>query len=269
MLGKLIKYDMKSLNRFLVVIHAALLLFSVIGRIFLTNRIDFRSEELNQTLLALSFTLFFMLFMTASFGTYIVIAIRFYKNLFSDEGYLSNTLPVTRGMHLLSKTITGWIWGIIDILCICLAIYVLIPTSVSEMFMANQSEFLSTFGFPGLSNFKFFIIYMIAASCVGVISSIIMIYASVAIGQLFSNHHILGAVVSYFAISTVISLLSTVVLAITGILADSMMSATQDAFNFYVYMNELMNITLVLSAVASIALYVATYLVMKKRLNLT
>ena len=39
MLGKLLKYDMKSLNRFLIVLHTFLLLSALGIRIFLTGRI--------------------------------------------------------------------------------------------------------------------------------------------------------------------------------------------------------------------------------------
>ena len=105
MLGKLIKYDLKSLNRFLVMIHA-LLLTALLIRYFLTGQINSSTPQ-NSLLLALSITLYVLILIAVSFATAIIITIRFYKNLFSDEGYLTHTLPVTRGQHLLSKTIAG------------------------------------------------------------------------------------------------------------------------------------------------------------------
>lgn len=106
MLGKLIKYDLKSLNRFLVMIHALLLLTALLVRYFLTGQIHSSTPQ-NSLLLALSITLYVLILIAVSFATAIIITIRFYKNLFSDEGYLTHTLPVTRGQHLLSKTIAG------------------------------------------------------------------------------------------------------------------------------------------------------------------
>lgn len=96
MLGKLIKYDMKALNRFLILIHGFLLFAALLVRFFLTGRVLVETPK-DGTLLGLSFLLFFLIIMGVSFGTFIVITVRFYKNLFSDEGYLTRTLPVTSG----------------------------------------------------------------------------------------------------------------------------------------------------------------------------
>ena len=41
MLGKLIKYDLRSITKFLLIIHIFLVVATVFGRVFLTGRIDF------------------------------------------------------------------------------------------------------------------------------------------------------------------------------------------------------------------------------------
>ena len=87
MLGKLIKYDMKALNRFLILIHGFLLFAALLVRFFLTGRVLVETPK-DGTLLGLSFLLFFLIIMGVSFGTFIVITVRFYKNLFSDEATL-------------------------------------------------------------------------------------------------------------------------------------------------------------------------------------
>lgn len=78
MLGKLLKYDMKSLNRFLIVLHAFLLLSALGIRIFLTGRIV-ADNTAEGTILGLSFLLYILVITAANFGTFIVIAVRFYK----------------------------------------------------------------------------------------------------------------------------------------------------------------------------------------------
>lgn len=45
MLGKLIKYDLKSMNRFLIILHAFLLLIAVLLRVFVTSRIQLQTDE--------------------------------------------------------------------------------------------------------------------------------------------------------------------------------------------------------------------------------
>ena len=41
----------------------------------------------------------------------IYIAVRFYKNLYTDEGYLMHTLPVTPRQLLVSKLTVGSLWS--------------------------------------------------------------------------------------------------------------------------------------------------------------
>ena len=52
--------------------------------------------------------------MGISTGTQLFISVRFYQSLFSDEGYLAFTLPVTPGQHLLARTLVGGLWALID-----------------------------------------------------------------------------------------------------------------------------------------------------------
>lgn len=273
MLKRLFKYDIKALNRFLIVIHAFLLISALLGRIFLTGRINFNSKELSQTLFMFAFLLYFLIFMSVSMGTYIIIGVRFYKNLFSDEGYLTLTLPVTRGQLLLSKTLSAGIWSVVDISLIYLSCWFLIATPVlTRSFMEHKAEFFKELGFSGDEQFMFFIVCLIAISLVGALSSVITIHASVLIGQLFSNHKVLGAVVSYFAISTLLSLISTAVMGATGVFADSMMAASgqnSNTFNFYNYMSDVLGITMVLTLIVTIILYMASYFIIKKKINLS
>ena len=61
-------------------------------------------------ILGLTATFGIILLTCAAFTTAIIIAVRFYKNTYSDEGYLTHTLPVKRGTLLLAKVIAGTIW---------------------------------------------------------------------------------------------------------------------------------------------------------------
>lgn len=109
MLGKLIKYDLKSTSRILVIIHVFLILSALFMRFLITGRVEedlfmaSGGSDVFYTLLVMVYTL---VIIGASFATCMVVAIRFYRHLFSDEGYLTNTLPVKRSTHLLAKTIS-------------------------------------------------------------------------------------------------------------------------------------------------------------------
>lgn len=76
MLGKLIKYDLKALNRFLVIIHAFLILSALAGRFFLTSRIQFTEvSDTTSLMMMLCFTLYFLIVAGVVFGTEMIIEI--------------------------------------------------------------------------------------------------------------------------------------------------------------------------------------------------
>lgn len=274
MLGKLIKYDLKSTTKFLLIIHLFLVAASVFGRVFITGRLDFEMEGVNELLLTLTFVLFIIVFVGVSYGTYIVIAVRFYKNLFSDEGYLTNTLPVTRGMHLLAKTLSGGIWAVIDMFLIFVSTWILLSIPLlTDTIGAHWDEFIRLLGFGGQGDFSLFLAHLTLVSIIGGFCSVISIEASVIFGQLFNSHKVLGAVVSYFAITVVLSVVSTVVMSMTGVLGENLAvsNASPDSmtFSFAGYMTDLLNATLGLSVATAVILYIASFFILKKRINLS
>ena len=58
--------------------------------------------------------------------TMVLIYVRFYKNLYTDEGYLTFTLPVSRKQILLSKTLNAFIWYILHGLLVAVALFLFI-----------------------------------------------------------------------------------------------------------------------------------------------
>lgn len=266
---------MKSLNRFLPIMHIFILLFSILIRLFITGNIKPQtSDSALDILLLLAFIMCFTIIVALSTGTYLLAGIRFYKNMFTDEGYLTKTLPVSNGAHLLSKTITGSLWAGINMFSIYLCTYLVVWTPyVKAVFEENKEDILTEFGFTGQNadfSLTAALLVLLLFSCFSTISSIIMIYASVAFGQLFSSHRVLGAVVSYFVISTLISVLSVVFMALFGHETRLLVTAdtVESDFNFITYMAEVMRISAVLMIAVSVALYAATHYIMNKKINL-
>ena len=268
MLGKLIRYDLKSTTRFLMVIHIFLIIFSILGRIFLTGRFPYEADDISELLIALTFTVYIILFAGASFGTLIVIAVRFYKNLFSDEGYLTNTLPVTKGMHLLSKTISGTIWCTIDVFTLYLCAFILIAIPpVTETLGAHWGQFIRLLGFSSQLSFYLFLLYMAALTVIGAVANVVSIQSSIIFGQLFNGHKVLGAVVSYFVLTTITSIVATVLMVIYNSIEFG--TAYGSGLTFSAYMTDISNLAVGLEGVFSVILYILSYAVMKKKINLS
>lgn len=272
MLRKLIKYDLKALNRFLIIIHCFLMVFAVLTRFFLTERITDLEGKTNGILLALTIILYVILIIGVTFGTYIVIGIHFYQNLFSNEGYLSRTLPVTCGQHLLSKTITGSVWGFIDTALVMAAMYITIATpAVVNFYQENRAEFLDILGLNEYTgSFIILILFFVLSLIIDVLSNVLMLYASIALGQLFSGHRILGAVVMYFVLTTLLSLFAFTIMLIFGIFNDAFASSLINDVspNPQDFLFHSLAFGTVLSFILTVALYIVTYFLMKRKINL-
>lgn len=274
MLIKLMKYDLKSLNRILIILHAFLLLMTVLLRIFITGRIQLDSD-FNGLLFGLSVLIYALTITGISFGTAIVIAVRFYKNLFSDEGYLSQTLPVTMGQHLLSKTITGTLWSWIDYLLLLVSLYIGIATpELLRLYHTNQDEIMQQLGFTGayasITPAKIVLILLVAG-LIGSIANVVMYYASIVLGQLFSSHRVIGAIACYFGLSAILSAVSFIAMFIMDLTSANhflLPSGPEDTINFVEYMIRVLTVSMGISLVTTLVLYILMLALMKKKLDL-
>lgn len=272
MLGKLIKYDLKSMNRILIIVHGFLLLMAVLLRIALSSlTLD---VEASQILFGLTVLLYTIAITGITFATSIVIAVRFYRNLFSDEGYLSQTLPVTTGQHLLAKTISGTIWAFLDYCFILLALFIGIATrDVMQTLSQNKAEIYRILSLPSDLTITRLILILLALGLIGCVCNVITYYASVVLGQLFPSHRVVGAVACYFGLSTVISILSFAMITVIELTHGSsflLLDATDEliALNVWDYMWTITLYGISLSLIFCIILYVLSYYLMKRRLDL-
>lgn len=273
MLKKLIKYDFKALNRYLLLIHGFLLISALAVRFFLTERLSISVME-NQTgsmLLVGIFILYSLLIGATSFATTLLIAIRFYKNLYSDEGYLTFTLPVSRSQLLLSKTIAGVIWCFINQVLIMASLAIVILTSdVVSLYHANRELFWEAAGFlggytaalPGKLLLLFLVFLFISS-----LSAVTQISASVSIGQLFCSHRVIGAVVTYLGLTTVTSVATYILLAILGLI-DFAFTSAAEGLTPAAYMIRIFLLSGVIALATSVIFYALTNMLLRKHVNL-
>lgn len=200
MLGKLIKYEWKSSDRLFFTIHGFILVFGIVARLFMEVfggiETALSTEHFNIIgLISGMLTFGFVVSVSCSFFfTHIFIGYRFYKNVFTDQGYLTNTLPVTPDQIILSKGITGLAWTVINILTVLLSgiIFSANSFSFSEMFRSFREFFgvihhVPACGWLGIVLLLLTPFIMIA-----------LLYFSVAVGNLIASHKVLGAVITYF-----------------------------------------------------------------------
>lgn len=102
MLAKLLKYEYKETARFIPFFYAITALFAAIAFIAKESGIGWFGTTSSVVLILTG--------IAAVLLTFVVVSIRFYKNLYSNEGYLMFTLPVKPHLLLISKLTAAFTW---------------------------------------------------------------------------------------------------------------------------------------------------------------
>lgn len=204
MLNKLLKYEFKSTARILIPSYILLITFSIVCRLFdmLSNKL-----EILKTPTSLLYAFYVFLMIGIIVLTIIVILQQFYKNLLGDEGYLMFTIPVKPYKHIITKLLTAIVWTVSSIIVatISLAILIIRPEIYNDLLSFLQS-------IP--TNIWTTIICVIIIIIFSGISSILMVYASISLGQLLTGHKIVGSIVAYLGLYIFNQIISTIVIFI-------------------------------------------------------
>lgn len=126
MLGKLIKHEWRAFWKIPAFVSLFLAIFTIFGVIVLNAKIWETENPVIQSLAAFVLLFYSIALIVISFVTVLYTALRFYKNIYSDEGYLMHTLPVTQKSLIFSKLIVSYAWTIITGLVIIFSIFVLL-----------------------------------------------------------------------------------------------------------------------------------------------
>ncbi|MCI8464997.1 MAG: hypothetical protein HFI63_03950 [Lachnospiraceae bacterium] len=203
MLGKLLKYDYRANGFYFLLIYGVLMGIAVVARLSIVMA-DARyfafadSHVLSVMAVGGAVVTYLLACGAVVVLTFLLIAMRFYKNLMGPEGYLSFTLPVSKGSHLASKMISGVSYLLLSYLVLLVsAMVVTVGTDfLGDPFILLFRSALDALRMDHLLIFSLYIIegFMTTVQIVAVI------YLSICIGQLATKHRILGAIGMYLAI---------------------------------------------------------------------
>lgn len=262
MLRKLMKYELKWTGRFLLPLYIILVLITLIGRLILSN-VNF-DTDVGELFVGITTLGYMFSIMAITFGTFIIIMVRFYKNLLTDEGYLSFTLPVKISTHLLAKTMIASLWTFLSIVMTFLSIGVLISGNIEiSVGMAMSQVYDELYGVLG-NGVGLFGIEMIVTFVVSSVLNVLYVYVSIAVGQVISKNKILGSVAAYVVISMVIQVATLIIMLPFGLLNMDNFVSGDLAGSIHI----LMLILIVFSVVTSVIFYYVTNRILSKKLNL-
>ena len=221
MLGKLLKYELKSTARLFLLMYAALLVVTIINMFIQPwgNGIDYSittssvsavsvhttgASTIRDFLSSIGIFLYMILVIAVFVMTIVIVVIRFYRML-GDEGYLWFTLPVTANQHVLGKLIVSLLWFVASCLVVCLSVVLLFLPSGSLEACSYGWSLMVTYGYdPGN-----WLLCSIVVSLISWLATVLTFYAAIAIGPNIIKSRLGGSVVVYIAIYFVLQIVST------------------------------------------------------------
>lgn len=272
MLGKLLKHEFIATKRIYLPIYFVTIVLALIvnGFFALQSRFfdDDSSFSVISTLFIVFFTAMFVLVLLCCLMSGPVISLyRFYKNVFTDEGYLTNTLPVKPISILVSKLITGIVWYIAGIIIFVLSIFLMDFDLLKEIVENIDVSVVIDF----LSDNLLLITALAVFSLISLIMTLSMAYMSVAIGNFARNHKVALSLLIYFASITIFEIVASVSLVITNENWDSNLTVFANHSTFtisHTYSAIIFIYAGVLLVVSALELFF-THFIMSRRLNLS
>ncbi|MCM1046096.1 MAG: hypothetical protein NC417_11360 [Candidatus Gastranaerophilales bacterium] len=232
MLGKLIKYEWKSVYKVCTILLVVVLGMSLVGILFFNTpfwsqlfswegfyRGD--SDDLGSvlTLLIGMFTLmlYVCVLIGGMYGLYIYLLVHFYRSMYTDEGYLTHTLPVNSHHLLISKILVGGLWLLIMEFVIMVSVVMVSYSFVSGIIGFDGSistyDVFRAFGSLLSENLDSVVlvisfILMVLTVLVSPFATMSMYFCGISLGQLSRSYKGLMGILGCFGVIAVNMFLS-------------------------------------------------------------
>ncbi len=270
MLGKLLKHEFIATWKVPVALDAVLIVLGILTCVTVST-IPHVEDSVGMSLFLFSSVgLFYIGIIAANVVTLIYLVIRYYRNLYTSEGYLTFTLPVKTDMIVHSKVITGSVWMFLSYVCTFISL-VLAGVGFFKSTGLSKEEFWTAFremyDFLGLAESGFTAI-IIALILITPIAGVLCMYFCISIGQLWQNHKVLGSVLCIVGLYIINQLLSQVAFLGSGFWQMMTSSASDiDATFGHIYRN-MMLIMCIITTVQAAVYYAVCLIINRKKINL-
>ncbi|MBQ6152292.1 MAG: hypothetical protein IJJ15_00885 [Ruminococcus sp.] len=272
MVRKLVKYDFVSFFRLLFPVQMIILGIALINR--LIQLFEVEKSSAYTTVFVSSIVLLVIACIVSLVMTLILSVVRFYQGLYSTEGYLSHTLPVTPSQHIFAKLLVSLLFVAGTVLTIFLAICIATCGEVNiELFKA--AGYLLGKGFNEIG-FQM-ILYMLEILVYAVlwISNVLMVfYFCLSIGQLVPRKKILLAFGVLFGLYIIIQIIGTAGIIIVTVSPDWFEALYEAVSQFSeahpnLFFHLVMTGSILMQLIEIAVFFIISKTIMKKKLNLT
>ena len=267
MLGKIIKYEWRAtwkVNTLLLgIFWGTTILMQLLGLLPIWD-----SDEWSALAAIAMLFLFYGVMLCFIIGVPLYLTIRYYKSMYSNEGYLTHTLPITGNQLFLGKLIHFVIWRLITMLSAILGVLMFIVVFIKIV----SDEEMSTFGLLrefwqnilGLGEYGLEWnragILLILAVLVYLIYIPLKCMGAVNVGQLWKTHKVAGTIGIYLGIYVVERIVTFVVMMLYNVYASIV--------SFDYYFDGSLALALVGQLVVGTVMFLVSELIIKNKINL-
>ena len=226
MFRKLLKYEWRDTCLPCLVICGMFIVLTAIGSITVLSGLY--ENVLRDDKTGLAGVMIASYFMAYGFSCFVMIVVipffffyRYYKNLYTDQGYLMHTLPVKKTDLLWSKLLVSAIWQIIAavVLVGCLCVFAVCATTTLEalmkfswavFFKEFRETFLDIWGEEDVIKLIPIWICMFISAVILPFTKMLFYYIAVGIGQMFKKHKLLMAVLAIYGMNFLLNTVSRI-----------------------------------------------------------
>lgn len=197
---------------------------------------------------------------------------RFYRNLFTNEGYLSFTLPVTPAQHILVKLVVSTVTTLVTVLVIVLSGAIATAGDMfAEIVKAIAYMAQQYFRLTGGVNGAFYIVEALLVLIAGVACEYLLFYGCIALGQTAKKNRVLMSVGVYLIYYVICQVLGTIFIILITVFGRYLPFEQIEAFltaHISTAVHLGMGIALLIELALCTLYFFVTHHILRKKLNL-
>lgn len=257
MLGKLFKHEWQDSWLIMTILNGSVLLLSIIGSRSVQRYFEILDDmDMGGFIYSIYILLYVFGVIALTLAATFYFYVRFYKNMYTDQGYLMHTLPVNHNELIISKLLVALIWRVISFLVIFVGVFK-VSFEIDDILEIIDNIDLV------VSDVVLMIILLLGSA----LYSILVGYVSISIGQFSSKNKVLASIGAYFGIKVVARILRSFLTFINIFTFKEMIEKFND-FDDPSTRASFMLIFIVIIYIACALYYFITQWIMKNRLNL-
>lgn len=222
----------------------------------------------------LSTLLFFLILSIAAyaFAVLFINVMRFYKSRYTDEGYLTFTLPVTAKQIFLSSFVYMLLWQVISVVVVAIAMACMLliglPKEVLETIKPIASVLTGLDGIlETLPGYRLYSVLLTVQVVFKPVYGIVLLMTSVTLGAVIAKKHkIWTAIGMYFGIQLAVGIVESILSAVPTLML--LFTGLMGGENYLYNLSVTAGLGIALQVGLSIGFFFLSTNLMQKKLNL-